>query len=74
MNATFNLTAEPVLIDLGRKRRATITASVPFKIGVERHCANYPHVITGPRGRREVIVTSLVADRVGALKVWPNGA
>lgn len=72
MDAHQVLTAEPMLIDLGPRRRATITATVPFIVGGERHCANYPHVVTGHKRHREVLIASLV-DRPGTLKVWPNG-
>lgn len=80
--STFKLTADPILVDLGDRGRATVVADVPFVIcapdqlgsraaPVALACADHPHVIEGDRWGR-VVLWAMNPAREGFIQVAPK--
>jgi hypothetical protein len=69
MTQTYNLTATPCRIDLGRHARAEVISAVPFLHDTTQHCADTLHVIEGGH-RREAVLQALNPAREGHIRVW----
>jgi hypothetical protein len=70
MARVFELTADPVLIDLGRTARPLVRASVPFVLDDVLYCAAFPHVIDPRVHKRSAVVYARGSEPAGQMTVW----
>lgn len=72
MQATYTIDpAQPALIDLdrGKRRRAVVVSSLPFRIGSAMYAADFPHNFPDHTYRGKAAVIETLGDRPGALQV-----
>ena len=69
---SYQLTADPALIDFGPSGRAVVFATAPFMCDTTQYAANEAHTIDRGRHGRWSALQLLGKAREGAVKVWPK--
>lgn len=61
--------SQPLLVHLGRRSRATLHSSRPFRIGATLYAAGHTHNLPEPGSKARSVVVQGVGHTIGTLRV-----